>query len=320
MIGEQKEGRVALNMETAIWGAGSIGLLWGARLALAGDNPVIITRTEAQKERLLQAGLRFQNRSADIEKVNLRAQWAEEVTGSFDRIILTVKQTAVALLVPRLIEQCHQGAMLYLFQNGMGTERLLLEDIPNCRLWRGTITEGALRENDISVIHTGEGETYLGPLLENTEVDAKELDWIEGLKNKGLPVAYDPQVSLRTWRKLAINCVINPLTALFQVTNGELLRLKIFPTWVERILSEVVKTASHVGVDLDYHQLVVQVRHVCEQTGSNRSSMYEDLRQGQPTEIDFINGYIVYIGRENGVQTPWNQYLHERVRLAEKEV
>ncbi|SFS49822.1 ketopantoate reductase family protein [Marininema halotolerans] len=302
-------------METAIWGAGSIGLLWGARLALAGQDPLIITRTKEQQEHLLRNGLHLRHRSGRLDTVKVRVEWAGKDLGAFDRILLTVKQTAIPSLIPRIVEQCRQGAMLYLLQNGMGAERWMVDKISPSQLWRGSTTEGALREGDTIVVHTGEGETYFGPFTHH--VNDQELRWINTLKEHGLPVEYDPFIHLRTWKKLAINCVINPLTALLQIKNGALVDQKDFTIWLERILAEVVCVAKSDRIVLDKEELKEKVRHVCEQTAQNRSSMAEDLRLGHPSEIDFINGFIVTMGREKGVKTPFNQELLERVHRAE---
>jgi 2-dehydropantoate 2-reductase len=48
-----------------------------------------------------------------------------------------------------------------------------------------------------------------------------------------------------------------------------------------------------------------------------RSSMWEDLEAGRATEIDWINGEVVRLGREHGVPTPVNSTLVELIRQAE---
>jgi len=48
-----------------------------------------------------------------------------------------------------------------------------------------------------------------------------------------------------------------------------------------------------------------------------RSSMWEDLERGRTTEVDFINGEVVRLAREVGVEAPYNARAVDLVREAE---
>lgn len=50
---------------------------------------------------------------------------------------------------------------------------------------------------------------------------------------------------------------------------------------------------------------------------ANRSSMASDIAKKRRTEIDFINGYIVKMGKKQGVETPMNTSLTEQVKNIE---
>ena len=47
-------------------------------------------------------------------------------------------------------------------------------------------------------------------------------------------------------------------------------------------------------------------------------SMYQDLTKGRPTEVDYINGYIAKVGRENGYVCKLHEFLTREVHLAER--
>ena len=46
------------------------------------------------------------------------------------------------------------------------------------------------------------------------------------------------------------------------------------------------------------------------------SSTAQDLARGKPSEIDFLNGYVVRKGAELGIATPTNHALQVMVKLA----
>jgi 2-dehydropantoate 2-reductase len=143
-------------------------------------------------------------------------------------------------------------------------------------------------------------------------------------------------------RKLAVNAVINPLTALLDCRNGDLFKSEQARELLIQIcneISEVYRTQmvaetqawlkdlqSH-GVDttntatpsfpesLTSEALQAEVLRAAAVTRRNISSTLQDIRRGRHTEINFLNGYLVDIGREHGVNTPVNSALTNLVRL-----
>jgi 2-dehydropantoate 2-reductase len=49
-----------------------------------------------------------------------------------------------------------------------------------------------------------------------------------------------------------------------------------------------------------------------------QSSTSQDLARGKPSEIDFLNGFIVRKGAEHGIPTPTNHALQVMVKLVER--
>ena len=96
----------------------------------------------------------------------------------------------------------------------------------------------------------------------------------------------------RLVEKVAINCCINPLTAIHRVKNGEL-RSEIHRDHVTTVISEV----SSVLDDLGYLALSVElgrrVHEVMTDTAENRSSMLNDVMAGRRTEADAIVGWLL---------------------------
>lgn len=148
------------------------------------------------------------------------------------------------------------------------------------------------------------------------------------------------QLSMR--RKLVVNAVINPLTALLDCRNGDLFE----HDQARELLGQICDEASNVlmaqmaadteswmedlqtdGVDTSTVQapvfpealtssaLQTEVLRVAAVTRQNISSMLGDVRRGRSTEIDFLNGYLVDLGQEHGVNTPVNLALANLIRL-----
>jgi 2-dehydropantoate 2-reductase len=50
---------------------------------------------------------------------------------------------------------------------------------------------------------------------------------------------------------------------------------------------------------------------------ANYSSMYQDVAAGRPTEIEYINGYVLRQGRAHGLALPANEMLYGMIKLRE---
>ncbi|KAG7341951.1 2-dehydropantoate 2-reductase [Nitzschia inconspicua] len=204
-------------------------------------------------------------------------------------------------------------------------EALLLQNRRPIQMVLATTTHGAYREqhepSTQKLIHAGCGQTFI-------EESAKDIGnlWNEAGLNC-ISLSSQAMQSL-LWQKLAANCVINPLTALYQCTNGELLLEPNFPLLQAEILEEVSKVLAVLasnGDDTDNNCCEVNVNslgnfvnQVIRDTSTNKSSMYQDIVHGHRTEIDHLNGYVVRKGRDLGIQCPANEDIVQRIKEKEK--
>jgi 2-dehydropantoate 2-reductase len=122
--------------------------------------------------------------------------------------------------------------------------------------------------------------------------------------------------------KLAMNAVINPLTALMNCENGELL-YNYSLTRVTRLLlheiSSVICALPELqgipGIESRFspERLRWMVTQLASKTAKNHSSMLQDVRAGKTTEIEYLNGYIVRRGEELGIKCVVNYMMKHLV-------
>jgi 2-dehydropantoate 2-reductase len=143
-------------------------------------------------------------------------------------------------------------------------------------------------------------------------------------------------------RKLAVNAVLNPLTAILGCRNGDLFQHPFAVEILDKVCSEAsmvydaqarvdhdawmrgpeIPGLSPGGVQpsilpepLTADSLRKEVHRVADLTKGNISSMLQDVRRGRKTEVDYINGYLEKEGRGLGVETPVNSTLLNLVKL-----
>ena len=132
-------------------------------------------------------------------------------------------------------------------------------------------------------------------------------------------VALGPDdMAARLWRKLAANCVLNPLTALHRCDNGAVLRDPGRRDVAARVLAEVAAVARADGwPGATAGDLAAAVDACAAENAANFSSMYQDCKRGRRTEVDHLGAWVAARGAALGVDAPENARLAADVRALE---
>lgn len=323
-------------MQIDVVGGGSIGLLYGAKLAEAGADVTIWTRSEEQAALLEAQGIRLVELGGTSERlIRVRSIWSEHSSdqkrlsnknlqeAGYRWVMLTVKQTdlndrLIASLVTITSGREEGHTAVVCLQNGTGHLERIHNRLPNMPLFAAVTTEGAKRLDSRSVEHTGKGQLWLGEWTGNGRKQDQSLDipqkmLVSMLQSAGFTSYLSNDLDNRIFNKLLINAVINPLTAIFDVENGELpshpTRLRLMRDLYAE--TEMVLVKAGMSMPEDGLQLILDV---CKQTSRNISSMLSDIRAGRATEIDAINGGVAKLAEKHGLQAPLNQAITELVK------
>ncbi|MEQ3512441.1 2-dehydropantoate 2-reductase [Pseudoalteromonas sp. BZB3] len=186
----------------------------------------------------------------------------------------------------------------------------------NQSLYFMSTSRGALKASSKTVVQTGIGATYLGAC--NTEAENNIDTFYEAVFAESISAsAIHNDITLLRWQKLMVNIAINPLTALHQVQNGQLLKPN-YATQVMNLLNEACFIADKLGIDIPLADALNSAYTVMRQTRSNNSSMAQDLKLGRKTEIEAICGYIVGEAKKLGLDAPYNRTMLEQINRLEQ--
>jgi 2-dehydropantoate 2-reductase len=303
----------------AILGGGAIGMLLAGKLAASGCPAELWTHTEEQARLIREQGLMLEGLQEDETRaVRIRAVSFAEVPQGFSGILLVaLKQTAITdELLRELDGKLAHDAGLVLFQNGIGHAERFAEALPGRQIAVAVTTEAALRTGEASVRHTGRGETWIGrwPVsasgLTKEDGEAGGVDLpqkaVNMLKKAGFSAGLSNCIRDRMFKKLLINAVINPLTALWRIPNGELPAAPERLAVMQALHKETFEILQRHGFEADRGELWEDVLRVCKRTAGNRSSMLQDVLGGRKTEIDALNGAVCRLADQAGVPAPWN--------------
>ncbi|WP_379161206.1 ketopantoate reductase family protein [Paenibacillus sp. sgz5001063] len=315
------------SMKIDVIGAGSLGLLLAGKLILSGAEVRLWCRSEAQAEELSRSGItvsyengnlsqHLQGTSFQVGPISGYADTILRQPGEWTAIML--KQNAFHNMLPKILAPLrHTRLQVVCFQNGIGHVELLQELLPEASLWAAVTTEAAKRKTLTEVIHTGLGETFIGkrgnkisnePKVTLKEDDIAAIRLTHALTAAGFRALMSKEVDTMIYRKLLFNAVINPLTAIWRIQNGELIVSEERIQLMKELYLEAtsVYEASGIKVDVQAWEGIIDV---CRATSGNISSMLADVLASRDTEIRWINGSIVAMADRAGIAVPLHRWI-----------
>lgn len=294
-----------------ILGAGSIGCLWACNLVSMGY-PVTLLLRNPEK-------LDIFNSMGAITLAEKRYSVSAELTDTstdIDQLLITTKSTDTATALQSIKKRLSKSVKVIVLQNGLGSQHWVKDQLPDAEIAWASTTDGVWTKTPFNLVHAGQGITRIGSPI-------TAYAWLAPLENGFLKVEQDEDIALTLWRKLAINCAINPLTAVYQCKNGELINNPDYLATMAAICKEVELVAESEGIELFDGPLIEQACHVAELTAENYSSMMQDIQHQRITEISHITGYLCERAKQNQLHTPTNDHylkkikkLHENIKTS----
>lgn len=302
----------SIQQNSADWlvvGKGAIGLLSACRLQQQGERVQLWLRQPAPLK------VAFTALEGSVQQHQF-APWPKDKAAKL--ALIAVKAYDALDCIRQLQPQLAEDASLILSHNGLGTLASIQAALkPKQQLWFLTTTHGAYIKADIAtsrqVVHSGGGNSILAAIGPNTI--HQEPGWQRALTKALGPLQRVTDIQPFLWQKLLINCLINPLTALHQVPNGELVNPR-FAAELDGLFNEFCLLAAAVGYPQDQAAAWQQLQQVIQRTASNRSSMLQDRLAGRRTELAFITGFVLREAERCGLVLPKHQQLYQRCQDA----
>jgi len=301
-------------MKIVIVGPGAMGCLFAAFLSKSKEEIWLLDKNKEKAAKINQQGIIVEGISGNWQ-AKVRATADVKEIEKPDLLIICVKSfhTKEAMLGAKPL--VGPSTRVLTLQNGIGNIEIISEIIGEDKVIGGTTNEGATLMDIGHIRHAGKGETIIGMPDGKTPVEMRS---IRELFNKvGFEAKMSRDIKGLLWSKLIINVGINALTAITRLPNGRLPEFEGTRKILREAVTEAVKVAKRKRIKLIYDDPLAKVEAVCEATATNISSMLQDVLRKKRTEIDFINGVIVRLGHELGIQTPVNSLLVDLVKTIE---
>ncbi|MDH3454727.1 MAG: 2-dehydropantoate 2-reductase [Desulfuromonadales bacterium] len=303
-------------MMITIAGCGALGSLFALRLLEAGHAVQAYQRSGAQLQALRAKGIRLEgDRDGTARQGRLQAVSDDPEELAPTRLVIAlVKAYSTEELRPLKKLLTTDGLVLTL-QNGLGNAEALAGIFGAQRVAAGVATYGAFSIAPGVIGWGGDGQITLGPWNKGVATD-----WVAGLlQSAGLQVVSvgDPRPAI--WGKLAINAMLNTVTALTGMRNGATRSNPAALELMQHLGRETVTAAGRAGISLDFDTLWPLFLDNLQRTAGNRTSMLQDVTSRRRTEIDMISGRVLDYARDES-DFPYTRAVYALLKAIDHEV
>lgn len=295
--------------EVLIAGTGALACVFAWRLSAVASVVMLGSWREAV-EAIEAGGVRVEVAGEQIVS-RVRARLDPTAVGHPRWAFVLVKSYQTARVAAQLGQCLADDGLVLTLQNGLGN-REALEVLGKGRVAQGVTTIGATVLGPGHVRLSADGQVLLAR-QSGVEPMADLLD------RAGFTLVWSEEIETLVWGKLVANASINALTALLQVSNGELLRRPGAAALLDAAAREVAEVARARGTRLPFEDAGSYAAEVARNSAGNFSSMLQDVRRGSETEIDAINGAVAREAAKLGVPAPVNRTLWQLVRAMRPE-
>lgn len=336
--GECLNGGTALRV--LVVGAGALGSVFGCLLRDKGHE-VGLLEPSSRLDDIRELGLRVTGLFGEhhCDGFALYASHLDVPADYYDLVLITVKsfhtQAAAKQIAPKIrgsrfgisVPPCstqipkHLGDTLVIsLQNGLGNYEAIAHEVGEDRTLAGRVIFGARMADRAHA----EVTVYAEPVMIGSpqKGDASLFREIaEAFSEAGIPTEATGEITKFIWSKMLYNCSLNPLSALLNVPYGRLLDSDGTKSLMRRIVAEMFAVARASEIELfwtepeEYIELLFGT--LIPNTAAHFASMAQDLQAGRRTEIEALNGAIVRLGEQSGIDCPTNAALCDLVRAAE---
>lgn len=323
---------VETSTSIAIAGAGSVGAYVGARLAAAGRNVTLLLR-EPLADAIAQHGLRVSDLDGRDEtlpsaSLNLTPD-AHAALRSAGIVLVTVKAHDTAKIAALIAEHAPKDAIVVSLQNGVENAAILRQALGPER----KVVDAMVPFNVVQTRTEGEAPRFHRASSGTMQIEGGTDGLRDLLDVPGAPFAENGQIEAVLWGKLLVN-LNNALNALSNLPLIEQLSDRRWRLLLSRQIREGLAVLRAAGIPIAPVESVhprltafalrlpdplftLAARRMMAFDRNARSSMWEDLQAGRPTEIDYIQGEIVKLAGKHGVDAPLNRRVMELIKQAE---
>jgi 2-dehydropantoate 2-reductase len=303
-------------MKVAIVGTGAMGSVYAGLLGKAGNDVWAIDIWQDHLNAIASSGLAVSGASGSYVVEGIHVANAPEDAAPCDVWVIATKAAAVEVVAAQIAPLLEAGNVVMAFQNGLGAGDRVARHIPEANIMIGiaegfgsSIPEaGHVHHEGMRLIRIGEMN---GGMTERTQQ-------IEQLwRDAGFNVRAFANVNVMVWEKFLCNVTLSAPCAVFNVTVGELMADPEAWRVALGCAAEAYRLGIAKGIEFPFDDPIRYVSEFASTIPNASPSMRLDHLAKRRSEVDVINGQVVTLSHELGLEAPYNETLCAIVRRRE---
>ena len=242
--------------------------------------------------------------------------WTSRETDNIDLLIVSLKYGALPTALDTIKQATSQNTIVMSLMNGVDSEEIISTKIDKSHIIYSLIKVASHREGKEYVFNP---ETTIGIIYgeEATPFESERVAAIRDLfDGTGLNYRVTEHIKEEIWSKYRLNICNNLPQAIIGAGVGCYTDSEHMKAISEGLRKEVEAVALAKGIDMSR----------CADNSSRgsavpptaRYSTLQDIDAGRHTEIDMFSGAMMRMGKELGIDTPYNEYTYHIIKALEE--
>ncbi|HNS18291.1 MAG TPA: 2-dehydropantoate 2-reductase [Bacteroidales bacterium] len=314
-------------------GAGGIGGITAAHIARTGYDIEIVDIQPGLADKITEEGIHVRGMRGDFRvRVNAFAD-IRQVREKKDVVLIATKANSLEQVARDIKAALSENAVIVSMQNGMCPEYLsgIFGDqkVIGCIIGWGATVHGPCE-----LEMTSKGDLVIGYQGSRKPF---HFDFVREILSTIAPVILTDNLHGYLYSKLIINSCITTLGALCGLTLGKMLAKRKARNIFIHIIREGIAVGKALGIKVEKYGGKVDFYKIADDTtriGQTRShliiriiglkyrrlksSSLQSLQAGQPTEVDFLNGYLARQAKSLNIPAPLNDFLIQTIHEIEE--
>ena len=294
-------------MTFVVVGAGGVGGYFGAKLAQKGEEVWFLARGP-HLAAMQRNGLTINAIDETIVIPPGRMVATPDEVGKPDVILFCVKSYDTENAASSFTRIATKDSIIVCLQNGVDNEEKIHRLLPQTTIYGGaayiyaTITAPGVisRPGGPKRIVFGpmNGEDHRGNELRDIMITA------------GIDARLTNDVNAALWTKFIFISAVGGITAMTRLTLGEILAVPETRTLLEDTMKETEAIARGLHINIQENIVEKMFETLKSMETNTYSSMYHDLVNRKPLEIDAFSGVVLRYGKELGIPTPIHRTVY----------
>jgi len=302
-----------------IIGAGPVGSFVAAYLIKNKIDIALCEVSSARREQIAAKGIRIAgDEDFQVEVPLLLSQVEEFSEVKPTVVIIAVKALILPLIASTLQDVLSPGAAIISWQNGIDTEKILTENLPENKVIRAVVNYGVTLDQsgtvEVAFHHPPQYLQETNPAGRETVLSIASL-----LSIGGIPTERAENLTAMVWKKSILNAACNGLCALTGMNIRQAMHDPYASELADRLLKESIRIARANEIFLGY-DFYSYAKHYINNASAHKPSMLQDIELGRRTEVDFLNGKIIEYGERAGIPSPYNSSVFNLIKSKEKTI